>query len=99
PLSSRPSFPTRRSSDLYTPGNVHKHWRNLRAYFNWLIREGDRKAAHPMKNVLAPHVPDKPSAVFTDDELHALLKACGGQSFVDRDRKSTRLNSSHVKIS
>lgn len=68
----------------YTPGNAHKHWRNLRAYFNWLIREGDRKAAHPMKNVPAPHVPDKPPAVFTDDELHALLKACGGQSFADR---------------
>jgi integrase len=67
-----------------TPGNAAKHWRNLRAYFYWLAKEGDRTAAHPMANVPEPKVPDKPRQVFTDDELRALLKVCSGASLADR---------------
>jgi site-specific recombinase XerD len=67
-----------------TAGNAHKHYRNLRAYFYWLIKEGERAGAHPMANVKPPTVPDQPTDVFTDEELRALLKACAGPSIADR---------------
>ncbi|MEV4178785.1 tyrosine-type recombinase/integrase [Nonomuraea sp. NPDC049709] len=67
-----------------SPGNAHKHWRNLKAFFNWLINEGERHGGHPMANVGAPKVPDNPTAVFSDDELRALLKVAGGSDFADR---------------
>lgn len=67
-----------------TAGNAHKHYRNLRAFFYWLIKEGERTAPHPMVNVTAPTVPDKPPEVFSDEELRALLKVCSGTSFADR---------------
>jgi site-specific recombinase XerD len=67
-----------------TPGNVDKHFRNLKAFFNWLIKEGERTTAHPMTTVVRPTVPDEPEQVFTDAELAALLKECSGQSLMDR---------------
>ncbi|MFI6910153.1 tyrosine-type recombinase/integrase [Nonomuraea sp. NPDC050394] len=67
-----------------SPGNAHKHWRNLKAWFNWLIREEERTVGHPMANVAPPTVPDKAKPVFDDDELRALLKACSGSTFADR---------------
>ncbi|MFI6814474.1 tyrosine-type recombinase/integrase [Nonomuraea sp. NPDC050328] len=67
-----------------SPGNAHKHWRNIKAFFGWLVREGERKTGHPMENVAAPTVHDNPTPVFTDDDLRALLKACSGTSFADR---------------
>lgn len=65
-------------------GNADKHHRNLKAFFNWLIKEGERAAAHPMVNVDRPTVPDVPPEVLTDDELRALLKECSGTSLDDR---------------
>ncbi|ETK36189.1 integrase [Microbispora sp. ATCC PTA-5024] len=67
-----------------SPGNAHKHYRNLRAYLGWLIRDGERTGPHPMMNVTEPKVPDQPPDVFTDDELAKLLKEASGPSFEDR---------------
>ncbi|MFI6496816.1 tyrosine-type recombinase/integrase [Nonomuraea typhae] len=67
-----------------TAGNAAKHWRNLRAFFYWLIKEGDRTRPHPMANVQPPTVPDNPPDVFADEELRALLKACSGSTHADR---------------
>jgi integrase len=67
-----------------TAANAAKHYRNLRALFYWLIKEGDRTLPHPMANVTPPNVPDTPPEVFTDDELRALLKACSGPTLADR---------------
>jgi integrase len=67
-----------------TAGNAAKHYRNLRAYFNWLIKEEERTGGHPMVNVEPPNVPDNPPDVFSDDELRALLKACSGATLADR---------------
>ena len=67
-----------------SPGNASKHFRNLRAYFNWAIREGERTTAHPMSNITAPTVPDNPTDVFTDTQLATLLKTCSGTTFDDR---------------
>ncbi|MEV7008228.1 site-specific integrase [Streptosporangium sp. NPDC051022] len=68
----------------HSAGNADKHYRNLKAYFNWLIREGERKAAHPMANVVRPTVPDVPTETFSDEELRALLKVCSGATLPDR---------------
>ena len=67
-----------------SPGNTDKHRRNLKAMFNWAIKEGDRAGGHPMDNVTPPTVPDTPTDTFTDDELTALLRECSGRSFDDR---------------
>lgn len=65
-------------------GNADKHYRNLKAYFNWLIKEDTRKPPHPMINVMRPTVPTKPTEVLTEDQLRALLKECSGTSLPDR---------------
>lgn len=65
-------------------GNAHKHFRNLRVFFNWLIAEGERTAASPLENVDPPKVASRPTDPLTDDELKALLKTCSGNTWVDR---------------
>lgn len=67
-----------------SPGNVDKHYRNMKAYLNWLIKEGERTTPSPMVTVVRPTVPDNPEDVFTDDELAALLKEASGTSHEDR---------------
>jgi site-specific recombinase XerD len=67
-----------------SPGNVDKHYRNLKAYFNWLIKEDERKPPHPMVNVDRPKVPDKPTDVLSEAQLRALLKEASGTSMPDR---------------
>lgn len=67
-----------------SPGNAHKHYRNLRAFFGWLIKEQELLGPHPMAAVVEPEVPDNPEDVFTDDELRALVKVCDGATFESR---------------
>src|SRR5207249_9872345 len=79
------SFPTRRSSDLYTVLQVERrgaHQYRARAQVGG--RAVSRAGAEPG----IEHDPEKWEPVFGKD--HAQAK---------RDRKSTRLNSSHVSIS
>jgi site-specific recombinase XerD len=74
-----------------SPGNAHKHFRNLRAFFNWAIKDGEL-AAHPMRNVTEPKVPDQPTETFSDAELAALLKECSGRTLWDlRDTAIMRI--------
>lgn len=65
-------------------GNADKHYRNIKAYFNWLIREDERTPPHPMANVVRPTVPDKPTDVLSEDQLRALLREASGTSLPDR---------------
>jgi site-specific recombinase XerD len=60
------------------------HYRNLRVYFGWLDREGERQARNPMARVEKPQAPERAKPFFTDAELAALLKACSGQDFESR---------------
>lgn len=73
-------------------GNAHKHFRNLRACFRWLLKEGDRTPPSPVDADDAPHVTEKELPPFTDDEIRALLATCTGGSFADlRDAAIMRL--------
>jgi site-specific recombinase XerD len=65
------------------PGTVALHFRHLRSFFNWLVRE-DELEVSPMHRMTAPSVPDVPPAVLTDDQLVELFAACKGRSFDQR---------------
>jgi len=59
----------------------HAHARGIRAWCNWLVREGDLEAS-PMARVAMPRLQKRVPAPFSPDDVAALLDAC--------DRKSLR---------
>lgn len=70
---------------------VKTRYRSLYRFCGWLVDEGELEA-HPMTKLAPPTLPAEPVPVLTDDELRALLKACGGKSFDDaRDTAMIRL--------
>jgi site-specific recombinase XerD len=60
------------------------HFRNLRVFFGWLEREGERTSPNPMARVDEPKVARKVKESLTTEQLAALLKACGGADFESR---------------
>lgn len=64
-----------------SPGNAHKQFRGLRAYFRWLCKQGDRTTPSPVDGDDAPSVPIKEFPPHTDDEIRALLAVCKGNDF------------------
>ncbi|OLT30066.1 hypothetical protein BJF79_39640 [Actinomadura sp. CNU-125] len=73
-------------------GNAHKHFRNIRAFYSWLIQQGHVEAPGPVDNDDAPTVHKKAKPPFSDGEVASLLKACGGTEFNDvRDYAIVRL--------
>ena len=60
------------------------HFRNLRVFFGWLAREGERTNPNPMDRVDRPKVTKQAKPFFEDEELAALLKTCEGANFQDR---------------
>src|SRR5690606_41135519 len=91
-----PSFPTRRSSDLCRAGHVQRELQvllELRLNQLFVVGEHEAAAVASFGELRRPgkHVP---SAVRPVGEL-----AIGDVQVGTRDRKSTRLNSSHVKNS
>ncbi|MFB9718601.1 tyrosine-type recombinase/integrase [Planobispora longispora] len=72
------------SLEATSAGNAHKHFRNLRVFFNWLIAEGERAAATPMGGVDPPRAVSRPADPLTERELGALLETCSGSTWVDR---------------
>ena len=71
-------------SERNSPGNAAKHFRNLRALFNWLVKEGERTTPSPVDSDDKPHVPGEDKPPLTPEELAALLKTCSGNTFADR---------------
>jgi site-specific recombinase XerD len=60
------------------------HFRNLRVFFGWLAREGERTNPNPMSRVDKPKVNNQAKPLFEDDELARLLRTCQGAGFVNR---------------
>src|SRR6266536_1869412 len=60
------------------------HYRNLRVFFGWLVREDELTAPNPMERVDRPKVSKKAKPFFSDEELVRLLKVCSGSTFEDR---------------
>jgi site-specific recombinase XerD len=67
-----------------SPASAAVHYRNLRVFFGWLVKEGERSTPNPMDRVEKPKVTKKAKPFFEDDELARLLKTCNGSSFEDR---------------
>jgi len=64
--------------------SAHQHFRNLRVFFKWLSKEGERLAPDPMPRVDPPMVTRKVKPILPDEDLAKLLKACSGQDFEAR---------------
>lgn len=70
--------------DRTSPASADVHFRNLRVFWNWLVKEGERTTPSPMLAVERPAVPKAQKAPMDDSELAALLRVCEGRSFEDR---------------
>src|SRR5690606_39862785 len=99
PLPVPPSFPTRRSSDL---GDVKP--RHRAKEFLSFLRKIDRAvkahlAVHLVLDNYAAHkTPEVKAWLAKHPRFHCHFTPTSA-SWLNLDRKSTRLNSSHVKIS
>ncbi|RBQ17519.1 integrase [Spongiactinospora rosea] len=71
------------SAAATSAGNAHKHFRNLRVFFAWLVADGERVAASPMAGVERPVVARgrTRTRALDDAELTALLAVCSGDTF------------------
>lgn len=68
-----------------SPGTAAIDYRNLKAFFNWLVREDELPPGkNPMLKVSSIKVPDKDIPVLDVDQVTALLKTCRGNSFENR---------------
>jgi site-specific recombinase XerD len=62
---------------------VRTRFISLRRFCNWLVAEGELEVT-PMAGLRAPGLREKPVPVIDDDDLKALIKACGGKGFNER---------------
>lgn len=68
-----------------SPGYASIHFRNLRVWFTWLIKEGERTRPSPVDPADKPKVPERDFEPFSVEQIRALLKTCEkGSGFVDR---------------
>lgn len=65
-----------------TADTMAMHHRHLKVFFGWLAKLED--APNPMRDVVAPKVPEKLPPVLADDALRALLATCQGKDFNSR---------------
>ena len=65
------------------PATAHNRYRGLRAFFRWLVDEGEI-SVFPMAGMKPPILPQEPPTVLTDDQLHRLLKECEGRDHAAR---------------
>lgn len=66
-----------------SPGSVSVRYRSLRAFFNWLVEEGELDVS-PVARLSPEKVPVRPPRVLSPDEIKALLRATGGRGFEGR---------------
>ena len=62
-------------------GTIQTRWRGLRRFVLWLKAEGIIDA-DPLAGIKVEKPDAPPVAVFADDELAALIKACEGGTFL-----------------
>lgn len=60
------------------------HYRSLKAFWKWAIRERERTGPNPMDNINRPKTTKKAKTFFEDEQLTALLKTCDGTSLEER---------------
>ncbi len=65
------------------PATIRLRFAALHRFFEYAVEEEEIDHS-PMARVKAPKVEEEPPSVLTEEELSALLRACGGRSFIDR---------------
>lgn len=63
---------------------AHTDFRNLRTFFKWLGKEGERQAENPMLGVEPPKVSSKVRVILPADDQRALLATCEDATFEGR---------------
>lgn len=63
--------------------NAHKQFRNLRAFFRWVVKKKYRTTPTPVDSDDAPNPTEKEFPPFNDDEVKALLATCKGNHYTD----------------
>lgn len=73
------------------PSYIHQHWRNLRAWLNYLVKDEEIDKS-PLRGLSEPTVPKKSIPVVPDDQITALFTVCRGRGFAEvRDTAIIRL--------
>ncbi|MFE9748461.1 tyrosine-type recombinase/integrase [Saccharothrix saharensis] len=73
-----------------SPGTVRTRFKGLRRFVSWLVSE-EIVATDVMKGMEEPPEPRTPVAIITDDQLAAIVKACGKTFDGRRDEALVRL--------
>ncbi|MGZ8600044.1 MAG: tyrosine-type recombinase/integrase [Actinomycetota bacterium] len=69
----------------YAAASVKNRHDGIRQFFAWCEEEGEvPEGRSPMRHVKPPKVPENPPDVLREEEIRALLAACGGRTFEDR---------------
>jgi site-specific recombinase XerD len=69
----------------YSDAYANNQFRALQQFFKWHATEDpDEPRSNPVANLRPPKVGDKLVAVFTEDELAAILSTCKGGGFQNR---------------
>ena len=63
-------------TELLSSATIHGHVRTLRAFFNWLVREGLAEN-NPAKELKPPKVTRKVVSTLSDEEIRAILNTLG----------------------
>jgi site-specific recombinase XerD len=67
------------------PATVAQRFRSLQQFLKFVVEEGDSGLeTSPMARLKPPSVPEKPIPILAEEDLRALLGACGGTRFDDR---------------
>jgi site-specific recombinase XerD len=69
--------------DIRSASTAATRFRGLQQLFKWLEDEGEI-ASSPMARMHPPKLDERPVPILSDDEMHALIKACEGKKFDDR---------------
>ncbi len=64
-------------------GTASHHYRGVQQFFKWAVAEAIIKVS-PMAGMRPPKTPVQPPAVFTEQELKAILVACAGTDLESR---------------
>jgi site-specific recombinase XerD len=67
------------------PATVSNRFRALQQFWKFLVEEGEVSES-PMRRMAAPHVPEQPVAVLSDDQLRALLATCADRRHFENVR-------------
>ena len=72
-------------TELLSSATIHGHVRTLRAFYNWLVREGLAQN-NPAKDLKPPKVTRKVVSTLSDEEIGAILNAFGTSPSDARNR-------------